>query len=135
MLEDVAMVDEVADIGSPEVEPELDTGIWPRARPEGDIHGVEHLPVMRGDGLAISVEEQEMNLVDMELMILQSAILDDPIFNGTLSGHNRRRIIGAEQDRRSAFHGNKELRVGVVLGEIQQTLLRYPLVHQRLEAL
>ena len=45
-----------------------------------------------------------MNLMNVERMILQRAILHNPIFHRALFGHNRWRIVRVKEFRRLTIH-------------------------------
>jgi hypothetical protein len=63
---------------------------------------------------------QEVHLVEVELVVLQSVILDGPLFHRSLSCGDRRRSVGIEDLLRLALHSHEELLCGLVLVEVDQ---------------
>ena len=81
VIEDMAVIDEVADVRSSKIHPHRDTGIWTSSLPKWDVNRIEDLLIFRGDRLTIPCHEREMDLVHVEFVIFFRAILDDPILD------------------------------------------------------
>src|SRR5579859_2395147 len=60
--------------------------------------------------------------MEMELMVLRSTVLDDPIFHCTLMGGDGRRVVGIEQYRCCSIHGNEEVGGAIWIGGIRNNL-------------
>ena len=122
MSEDVAMEDEVADVGSTEVREYLDLRVrndwfavvvgagrwvdaallWRRTTAERHLDHIQELAV---DGwrllTAVDLEvvlgqNHEMDLVLVQFVVLAGVVLDDPFLHGSLGGDDRRRVVIVE---------------------------------------
>ena len=81
VIEDVAVIDEVADVRPSKIHPHCDTRIRTSSLPKSDVSRIEDLLIFRRDRLTIPCYEREMDLVHVELVIFLRAIFDDPIFD------------------------------------------------------
>src|SRR5579871_2142315 len=60
-----------------------------------------------------------MGLMEVELMILQCPVLDGPIFNRPLNGHDGGRISGIVKSAFLPFDRDKKKRFGIVLRKVK----------------
>ncbi len=81
VLEDVAVINEVANISAAEVEAQGHAWIRPATRPERDVNCIEHLLQLWRNRDAIFSHQQKMYLMDVKLMILLRTVFDGPFFN------------------------------------------------------
>ncbi len=91
MAQNVAVINEVADIGPAKVHSQLYAGIRSASTPERNLYRVTVLLVQQG--FAVLCKKQEVNLMNMELMVFQSTIFNRPILDGALRGNNGGRVI------------------------------------------
>ena len=119
VVEDVAMIDEVADILSAKIQPHRHARIlvvWISV-PEWNVDHVEQLPLQRLYRLAAVLLEiilrhhHEMDLVDVEFVILLRAVLDRPVLDRALRRLDSGRIVGRENHRRRSVDGYEKLRL------------------------
>ena len=108
------MIDEVADVGSPEIHAKSDARIGALAAPVGDVDHVAVLAVEAG--LPSLCDHEEVNLVDVELVIFARAIFDGPVFHRALRGDDGRRIVGVEEFGRCAVDRDEEIGGAVGVG-------------------
>ena len=100
------------------------------AVPVWDLHGIEKLPldpVVRPRAIDLEVvlrEHQKVILVGVKLMVLQRPILDGPVLDRALRGHDAGRIVGVEEPGRRSLHRDEELPERVVFREIEGALRR-----------
>jgi len=95
------VIDEISGIRSAKVHSHGDVGISVGRIPipEGNLDHIDQLPLYCLDRLAaVELEivlrhHHEVNLMQVKLVILERAILDRPLFHGSLRGRDRRRII------------------------------------------
>jgi hypothetical protein len=62
-----------------------------------------------------------MGLMEVELMVLRRPVLDGPIFNRALSGHDGRRISGVVKSAFLSFNRDIKKRFGIVLRKVKVT--------------
>jgi len=99
VAQDMAVINEIADIGATEIHAHSDAGIGSRAGPIRHLDHIKELSVGRVDRHIVSLQQLEMDLVKVELMMFGGAVLDCPILDRTLMSGDRRRSIGVEQHR------------------------------------
>src|SRR4051812_47207055 len=73
------MIDEIASHGPAEIHSHLDAWVGTRAGPVRNLIGIPPLVFAGGDLLAVYLQHQEMDLMDMEVVDLKRAVLDRPI--------------------------------------------------------
>lgn len=104
MLGDVAMIDEIPNIESPEIHANRHAGerVLGVAVPIGNLNHVHKLPldrVVRPAAVDLEValcQEQKMSLVHVKFVVLQSPVLDSPVLNRPLGRNYGGRICRAE---------------------------------------
>ena len=81
MVENMAMVDEVAHVRPAEIHPQSYTRIRTGPGPIRNIHCVEELLLFPLQRMPIHRHRQKVNLVNVKFMVLQRVILDRPVFH------------------------------------------------------
>src|SRR2546423_11574758 len=67
VVKNMAMIDKISRYGPAEIHPHLDPRVATAAGPVWHLIGVAPLPFFCGDVLAVYLQHQEMNLVNVEL--------------------------------------------------------------------
>src|SRR5690348_3939806 len=68
VIEDVAMIDEIAHDLAAEIHAYFHAGKFATPGPVRNLNRVVELPVLRRNGPAVSLQQQEMDLVDVEFV-------------------------------------------------------------------
>src|SRR5215475_6749238 len=128
MGEDMAVINEVADVHAAEIHQQLNI----RHRtlgivcivPEGHFNHVQELTIdSRGLGRSIDLEvvlreHFEVDLMHVKFVVFLSQVLNDPFLHASLRGNDGRRIVAVKYHRGLSGYGDKELR-RLNFGELQ----------------
>lgn len=79
VLENMAVIDEIAGRRATEIHADLDAWIWAASRPVGNLEGIEILTVAHRR--AVLLELQKMYLMNMQVVGFYGAVLDNPVFD------------------------------------------------------
>ena len=111
MRQDVAMIDEVANVRAAKIHADRYARIRTGARPVRDLNHIMELLLLLRHRHAVDCEQQEMNLVHVKFMDFPGAVLDGPVFHRSLRGCDRRRVVGVKYLRSRSVDGDEEFRV------------------------
>ena len=122
MLEDVAVVDERADdVGIAKIHAQPHAGIGQHPAVEvGDVHGIAQEGFV--DGNSGPLAQLKVELVDMEIVQLHRAVLDDPVFDVTLPDDDIR-SVGLRIERLWRLAVGREKKFGGAIGVARVLLL------------
>ena len=108
VLQNVAVIDEGANnVRIAEIHAQLHAGIGPAATPEGQIDGVANGWIVYR--LAVDFEHLKVNLMDVEDMIFERRIFDDPVLDRARMHNDVGRVVHVEQCGLLSFFGDKEI--------------------------
>lgn len=97
MPKNVAVINEIADRRPTKIHPNLDARVV-IALDAGPVRNLDHIEILAVfHRHSVLLKQQEMNLMDVKLMVLQSTVFDRPILHGSVLGRNRRGVVRIEK--------------------------------------
>ena len=98
VAQNMAVENEIAHVRTAKVHPQRYARIRSRAGPVRHVNRIQILPSARYRNSVLRHFE-EVNLVNVELVVFERAVLNRPVFHRTLRRYDRRRIVGIKQRR------------------------------------